>query len=159
MRHSLPFTWFSEEVISKVRAGGWERSVSTEAPGGRFQAQRAAQSRALGWGTAWPVRVKKAGVAQVREGQAGATAQRPPACSISAPEDVHPRGLRPWPVSPRSVPGPGLWLWRARPSRGRLPLPCPAAVTCQGDLQQMQISVKPAVVSGAAKCENMPTGL
>lgn len=110
MRHSLPFTWFSEEVISKVRAGGWERSVSTEAPGGRFQAQRAAHSRALGWGTAWPVRIKKAGVAQVREGQAGAAAQRPPACSISAPEDVHPRGLRPWPVSPRSVPGPGPWL-------------------------------------------------
>lgn len=79
IRRSLPFTWFSEEVISEVRAGGWERSVSTEAPGGGFQAQRAAHSRALEWGTAWPVRIKKAGVAQVREGQAGAAPWRPPA--------------------------------------------------------------------------------
>lgn len=78
MRRSLPFTWFSEEVISEVRAG-WERSVSTEAPGGGFQAQRAAHSRALEWGTAWPLRIKKAGVAQAREGQAGAAPRRPPA--------------------------------------------------------------------------------
>lgn len=61
---------------------------------------------------------------------------------------------------PQKCPRPRpLALRRALLSRGRLPLRCPAAVTCQGDLQQMQISVKPAVVSGALKCENMPTGL
>lgn len=39
--------------------------------GRRFQAQRAAHSRALESGRAWPLSIKKAGVAQVREGQAG----------------------------------------------------------------------------------------
>ena len=46
--------------------------MEVPALGGRgFQAQRAAHSRALESGRAWPLRIKKAGVAQVREGQAG----------------------------------------------------------------------------------------
>lgn len=48
--------------------------------GGRgFQAQRAAHSSALESGRAWPLRIKRAGVAQVREGQAGVAPRRPPA--------------------------------------------------------------------------------
>lgn len=71
---------------------------------GQVPSMRAAHSRALGDSLA---RRSRRLVAQVREGQAGAALRglqlapslsgrrRPPAC------------LRPWPVSPRSVPGPG----------------------------------------------------
>ena len=55
----------------------------------------------------WPLKIrKKAGVAQVREGQAGAAPQRPSAWSLPALEGVHPRGLRDMLNDPRKCPRP-----------------------------------------------------
>ena len=161
MRRSLPFTWFSEEVISKVRAGGWGRSVygGTSVGGARVPSTESSTFKSSGVGESLAFEDQEGWCGP---GAGGASRHGPLGLRLDPSllrktSTLEVSGT--WPVSPRRGPSPQA-LRRGLVPRGPL---AASSLSCHchlsGDLQQMQILVKPAVTSGAPECENMPTGL